>query len=135
VSEPATLLPFDYAQRREAWPIIRARLAALAARTGEPWMPEDVFHLTTMGQAFLWASEDLSAFIVTQVDEQPWGRSMVIWIGSEETDARASDYMDQLRAIAAASNCSRVTFTSPRRWKRALPGLTVRYEYSFETGE
>lgn len=135
MSEPATLLPLDYEQRRAAWPTLRSRLAALAARTGEPWMPEDVFHLTTMGQATIWASEDLAAFIVTQIDEQPWGRAMVIWIGSEETDARALDYMDQLRAIAAHQNCSRVTFTSPRRWERALPGLNVRFEYSFEAGE
>lgn len=135
MTDAGTLQLLDYEQRRAAWPELRPRLAALAARTGEPWMPEDVFHLTTMGHAAIWATDDLQAFIVTQIDEQPWGRTMVIWIGSEETDARASDYMDQLQAIATHQNCSRVTFTSPRRWQRALPGLKVRYEYSFEAGE
>lgn len=129
------LAPLDYEQRRAAWPALRPRLAALAARTGEPWMPEDVFHLTTMGHAILWATDDLGCFIVTQIDEQPWGRSLVVWIASEETDARAADYMEQVREIGQNSNCSRITFTSPRRWQRALPGLKVRFEYSFEAGE
>lgn len=135
MTEVGTLLPLDYDQRRAAWPQLRPRLAALAARTGERWMPEDVFHLTTMGHAAIWATEDLGAFIVTQIDEQPWGRSLVVWIASEETDARAADYLDQLREIGQNSNCDRITFTSPRRWQRALPGLTVRYEYSFSAGE
>ncbi len=127
------LAPLTYEERRAAWPMIRPRLAALAARTGEGWMPEDVFHLTTMGSATLWATDDLGCFIVTQVDEQPWGRSFVVWIASEETDARAVEYMDQVRDMAREAACDRVTFSSPRRWERALPGLTVRHEYSFET--
>lgn len=131
MSDVGQLLPLDYEERRTAWPELRTRLAALAARTGEPWMSEDVFHLTTMGQATLWATDDLGCFIVTQIDEQPWGRSFVVWIASEETDARAIDYMEQVRLLAAEANCSRVTFSSPRRWERALPGLTVRREYSF----
>ncbi|MCP3735618.1 hypothetical protein M9979_12115 [Sphingomonas sp. RP10(2022)] len=130
------LFPLDYDQRRAAWPELRPRLAALVERTGEPWMPEDVFHLTTMGQATLWATPDLGCFIVTQIDEQPWGRSLVVWIASEVTDARALEYMDQVRSIARDAGCDRVTFTSPRRgWMRALPGVAVRYEYSFEAGE
>lgn len=128
-----TLVLLDYAERRVVWPVLRPRLLAVAERTGEPWMPEDVFHLTAMGQAALWATEHLGCFVVTQIDEQPWGRSLVVWIASEETEARAADYMDQLRTIGQDSGCSRVTFSSPRRWERALPGLTVRHEYSFET--
>jgi hypothetical protein len=127
------LLPMSYDDARAMWPALRARLAATAARTRETWMPEDVFHLVAMGHAKLWATEDLGCFIVTQIDEQPWGRSLVVWIASEETDAAAVDYMDQVREIGQEADCSRVTFTSPRRWERALPGLTVRYEYSFPT--
>lgn len=126
------LLPRPYTDARAIWPDLRTRLAALAERTNEPWMVEDVFHLIAMGQARLWASADLAAFIVTQVDVQPWGSTMVIWIGSEETTARASDYMDQLHAIATDLGCDRVSFSSPRRWERALPGLTVRHDYSFD---
>lgn len=132
MTQPDHLRMLDYAERRDAWPALRPRLDALAARNGEPWMPEDVFHLTTMGQAALWATDDLGCVVVTQVDEQPWGRSLVVWIASEETDAKAIDYVEQVREIARLANCSRISFSSPRRWERALPGLKVRFEYSFE---
>lgn len=125
------LAVLTYPEIRSAWPAIRPRLAALAERTSEPWMPEDVFHLLVMGTARLFATDDLGCFIVVQIDEQPWGRSLVVWIASEETDARASDYIEQVRDIARAGDCHRVTFSSPRRWERALPGLTVRHEYGF----
>lgn len=131
MTEAAQLWPLDYAAARAAWPTLRPRLTALAEKTGEPWMPEDVLHLIALGTAKLLATEDLGCFIVTQIDEQPWGRFFVVWIASEETDARAFDYMDQVREYARAAECDRVVFSSPRRWERALPGLTVRHEYSF----
>jgi hypothetical protein len=132
VTEAGLLIPRNYEEARAVWPLIRTRLLAMAEKLGERWMPEDVLHLIAMRHATLWATDDLGCFIVTQMDEQPWGRSLVVWIASEATDATAFDYMEQVRIIADEANCYRVTFSSPRRWERALPGLTVRHEYSFD---
>lgn len=126
-----TMIPA--ADVRAVWPSVRDRVSAIAAATGEGWVVEDVFHEIIVGNAFLWATEDLGCFVVLQIDQRPYQRSLFVWIASEETEARAADYVPQIQDIGRENGCQRVVFESPRRWDRALPGLTVRHIYSFGT--
>lgn len=113
-----------------AWPLVRDRIAAIAARDGEPWIAEDVFFDIRRGSAYLWATEDFGGFVVLTIQEAPYARDLHIWIGCEDTEANVADYWPQLLEIAAENRCKRIFFESQRRWDRALPGLTARRIYS-----
>lgn len=116
---------------RRIWPMIRERVAGIAVATGEPWIAEDVYAEIAAGTAWLWATDDLGCFIVIQIGVATYSRDLVVWVASEETDARAADFLPQVQVMARECGCTRVVFNSPRRWDRALPGLTVRHQYSF----
>ncbi|TKD50580.1 hypothetical protein [Sphingomonas baiyangensis] len=120
------------AELRGVWQRIRPRVEAIATKQAEAWIADDVFAEILAGTAWLWATPDLGCFVVLQVAATAYDRALHVWIASEETDARAVDFMPQLQAIAREAQCSRVDFVSARRWERALPGLRVRRIYSFE---
>jgi hypothetical protein len=128
------LLPFSALQARDAWPEIKDRITALAGDHGEAWMAEDVFHQIQVGNAHLWALDDLSGFVVLQVFVSSYERVLHVWICCNNSSNRMIDYFDQIKGIAAENDCKRVTFESSRRYERALPDLKVRYLYSAEIG-
>lgn len=119
------------AELRAVWPEIRDRVDAVARRTEEPWVSEDVFAEIIGGTAWLWGTHGMGCFVVLQVRETAYSRDLHVWIASEETDSRAADFVTQVKAIAREAACGRVTFNSPRRWQRALPGLRASYSYTF----
>lgn len=134
MTEKALLSVIPAAEVRAVWPHLRERLEHVITRNAESWLVEDVYLAIMRGEAYLWATEALGCFVVLQVQVSSHGaRDLHVWIASEETDLRAVDYMEQIRHIGQEAQCDRVTFESPRKWGRALPGLTVRYLYSFET--
>lgn len=119
---------------RTVWPELRARVQGIIDRSGDPMLVEDVFAAILRGEAYLWTTPNLGCFVVLQVQVSSHGaRDLHVWLASEETEHHAVDYMDQIRHIGREAQCDRVTFESPRKWGRALPGLTIRYLYSFET--
>jgi hypothetical protein len=117
---------------RQAWLSVRDRVQEIADRDNEPWIAEDVFHELASASAFLWATEDLEAFVVLTIKTAPYTRDLHIWIGCENTEANAADYWPQLVEIARQHGCGRIMFESQRRWERALPNLTVRHVYEFQ---
>ncbi|HEX8418817.1 MAG TPA: hypothetical protein VF638_02255 [Sphingomonas sp.] len=133
MTDIGTLELIPAAEIRAVWPDVRDRIAGIAEACGEPWIADDVFHEILVGNAYLWGTADLGCFVVLMVEATAYSRDLRVWIASEETDARAAEYVPQLQAIASEAQCNRVIFDSPRRWERALPGVTVRYSYSFET--
>lgn len=113
---------------REAWPLVRDRIAAIARDCGEPWMPEDVFVQLMAANAYLWGTPDLSGFLILQVSAQPYGRELHCWIVSNQTGEPPSAYWDQLLEIAREQNCVAVTFENDRPgFQRAIPGLRRRF--------
>lgn len=130
MSDVRALIIVQPGDLRAIWPMVRDRLAATIADCGEPIVQEDVFHEILVGNAYLWATEEAGAFVVLQIRAGTNTRDLHIWLAGESTVARAADYWPQLLEIAAEAGCSRITFESPRRWERALPGLSVRYLYT-----
>lgn len=120
---------------RPVWPHIRDRIAALAADCGEAWVAEDVFAAISAAHAKLWVTPRFECFIVTQILTAPWGREFHVWVACNDSSARAAEFLPQVKTMAAAHTCDRVVFESPRRWERALPGVTVRHLYSIPVGE
>ena len=129
------LEPILVTAARAFWPAVRADLETIRARYDERWLPDDVWHEIMVGNAYLWAAggaEAPEAWVIVQVMARPYDRSLHIWSAAEHTTARVADYWPQILAMAADAGCSHVTIETPRRWERALPGLSVRYLYSCE---
>lgn len=117
---------------RRFWPLVRDRIASLCAATNEPWLPEDVYHELLTGASHLWITPRADGFVVLSIMVAPYTRDLHVWIACNDTVARAAEFWPQLREIASAHSCNRLMFESPRRWERAIPGLTVRHIYSEE---
>ena len=130
--EAGTLAMIPQSDLRRVWPQVRDRMQAIADRDGEPWIAEDVYQEIIVGNAYLWATDDLGGFVVLVIRAAPYTRDLHIWIGCENTEANAAAYWPQLLAIASEAGCNRIMFESQRRWDRALPGLTARRIYSCE---
>jgi hypothetical protein len=115
---------------RDVWPLVRDRVAAMAAACDEAWMPEDVFQQLVVGDAYLWGTPDLSGFLVLQIATQPYGRELHCWLCFNDTGEPPIAYWDQLLEIARDNRCVAVTFENDRQgFQRAIPGLRVRYMY------
>ena len=115
---------------RETWPLVRDRVAAIAAHCGELWMAEDVFLQLMAGNAYLWGTSDVAGFLVLQVAAQPYGRELHCWLCFNETGEPPIAYWNQLLDIAREQNCVAVTFENDRQgFQRAIPGLRCRYMY------
>lgn len=130
--ETPLLRPVEPEALRHTWAAIRDRVAAISDEFNEPWLADDVFHELLTKNANLWALDDLSGFLVLRLFATQYERQLHVWLcwnGSEPTIAA---YLEQLKGIAAANDCDRLTFESPRKYHRALPGLRVRYAYSIE---
>lgn len=133
-AEPLSKVQFD--ELRHVWPKVRPQLQALREEHGEPWLPEDVFHEILMGGTHLWTTPADDGFVVLQVLLTPYSKDLHVWIACNRTAARAADYWEQLKTIAADNDCNRLIFGSPRKgWERAMPHLRVRYVLSETIGE
>lgn len=129
------LVPVAVGDIASVWPSIRDRLQAMSARFKERWMPEHVFLECMNGSSYLWTTADLCGFVVLQILATPYARDLHVWIACNETDARAGDYLDQIKVIAAENGCTAITFESDRLgWLRELPEVRVRKHYSIEVG-
>ena len=130
-----TLFPVAPDQLRASWKEIRDRIDKLSIDLVQPWMPEDVYHEILTGNAHLWALADLSGFVVLRLFASNYERVLHVWICCNASSHRMVDYLEQIKGIAEANDCARVTFESPRRYHRALPGVKATYSYSIDVGE
>lgn len=115
---------------RAVWPLVRDRIEKLRESGNEPWLAEDVYHELVIGASHLWITPDAGGFVVVSIMVAPYARDLHVWIACNDTIARAAEYWLQLRDIGRAHSCTRLIFESPRRWQRAVPGLTTRFLYS-----
>lgn len=119
---------------REVWPLIRERISALSVDAAEPWMAEDVFADLVGARSFLWVTEECRGFIIVSTWTAPFARDLHVWIACNDMMDNAAAYLPEVKRIAKVMNCWRVVWESPRRWERALPGVSTRYLYSIDLG-
>lgn len=118
------------------WPFIRPKLEATRDRFNERWLPEHVFFECMNGSSYLWTTPDLCGFVVLQILASPYARDLHVWIACNETDARAGEFIEQLKAIAAENGCQKVTWESDRKgWLKEVAGVTARTIYSVDVGD
>lgn len=123
---------------RDYWPKVRQRIADIAAACGERWTAEDVYEELRLNErggagAFLWGTDDLSGFIVMQIIYEAHGRELGCWIVSNASGASPKDYFPQLVQIGHENECCRIVFENDRAgFQRHIPGLRMRFKYSFE---
>lgn len=131
--------PLMHVQPRDLkriWPHIRARVQALSELPGQDWLAEHVFHELMDGGTHLFTTEGFRGFIVTQILASPYSRKLHVWLASKVGDGDRSEYLWQLKSIAAENDCDTITFASDRTgWKRALPGIRATTLYSIDVGE
>jgi hypothetical protein len=129
-----TIVPTE--QVRGYWPKIRDRVAALVELLSEPCLPEDIYFELVRGGTYLWTTDDVRGFIVTQVLVNPYSRTLHVWLAENEGGDWTLDVFEQIKGIAAENDCRFITFASDRTgWKRALPGIRATTLYSFDLGE
>jgi len=125
-AEPLSIVTF--ARLREVWSSVRDRIDAIRVRDEEPWLADDVFHEILVGNAYLWTTPRNDGFVVLQVAHSPYVKDLHVWIACNRTEARAPEYRDQLKSIAADNRCTRLTFASTRKgWLRTMPDCKVVY--------
>lgn len=128
------LRPVEPAALRNTWAEIRDRVAGLSEKFSEPWIADDVFAELTSLRSFLFATEDLSCFIVVRLFATDYERTLFIWVGCNNGGPDISDYLPQVKEIAAGERCSEIRWISPRKFHRAIPGVRTRFEYSVDVG-
>jgi hypothetical protein len=89
------------------------------ARTGEPWLPEDVYAALGDGRAFLHVAMDgerIGFFVVAT----PQDGDLFVWAAAALTGGvRVRDVIAWIKRHAADCGFARVCFASPRKgWKR-----------------
>lgn len=113
---------------REVWPLVRDRIASIAAECAEPWIAEDVFFQLQAGGAYLWSTDEHKGFLVLQVVIEPHGRELHCWICYNDTGEPLIAYWEQLLDIAREQECTAITFENDRPgFMRAIPGLRRRF--------
>lgn len=129
------LLPVPAENLRHVWRVIRDRVDSISTKQNQPWVADDVFHEILLGNSHLWALADNSGFVVLRLFVSAYERVLHVWICSNSSGQPIADYLDQIKGIAKANDATRVTFESPRRYQRALPGLQTTYCYSIKVGD
>lgn len=118
---------------RRVWHNVRDQIASIADACSERWMAEDVFLMLATENAYLWATDDFTGFLIVQILVQPYGKELHCWICYNHSGEPPIAYWDQLLEIAREQQCCAVTFENDRKgFQRAIPGLRVRYSYRAE---
>ena len=107
----------------EHWHEVRHGLGAVLAKTGEKWLPEDVYHELKGGQALLF--KRTGAFLVLKAD----GRDLFIWCAYNAVQGEFESGLQWLKDHARANGFKRLTLTSPRKgWARLFKAVSTNYE-------
>ena len=116
---------------RDTWPDIRAAVEQVIAKTGERWLPEDVYCAIQDGKAVLYVGyeADEPRFVFVNSPEDEWGRKVLrIWLAASlGGDLQAA--IDWVRGHARAYGFDQVTFASPRKgWAKYFKPIQTIYE-------
>ena len=108
----------------EIWPKVRDPLDRLYRKVkSDGWIPEDVYALCASNAATLYVNEGVwIGFMVLQIIPRYTKRSLHVWL--LHVERAPEEFMGELRELAKAHGCEKITFRSPRRgWERRAQDL------------
>lgn len=107
----------------EVWADVRKGLDVIIAKTGEQWLPEDVYHDLKQRKSVLYMRG--SAFLVLRAD----GQALDIWCAYNVADGNFESGFEWLKSHAREHGFKRLTMTSPRKgWARYFKAVSINYE-------
>lgn len=95
------------------WPYIRPGLERCKNKSGETWIPEDVYGNILFGKALLWVyvvNDKVDGFTVGL----PEGESFHIWCAWAEKPVMLQEYLVKMESVLREANYSKLTFSSNR---------------------
>jgi len=105
------------------WPEVRHGLEAILAKTGERWLPEEVYCEIKQGSAVLF--QRTGAFLVLKAD----GQALYIWCAYNAVQGEFESGLEWLKDHARSNGFKRLTLTSPRKgWARLFTPVSTNYE-------
>jgi DNA-binding transcriptional LysR family regulator len=123
---------------REFWPAIRPLLDKVRDKTGEGWLPEDIFAAAMAGKAGVYVAKSADGTHISGVavieKETAWGvDTLHLWACyHKDKDRGVAAFWPWLVHQARAWGCRRVTLQSPRRMDRVLPVRPLSTTYVCE---
>lgn len=131
------LRPIPPQQLWDEWEWVRHGLLECIAKTGERYLPEDVYHALRSGTSHLFALDDFG-FVVLQQRHEPDGCVLFVWaLWSEPGKARAVEdaVYAALEGKAREIGAVRIRMHSPRKaWARERYWKPVSVVYEHEIG-
>lgn len=107
----------------EVWPDVRKGLEAIIAKTGEEWLPEDVYHDLKQRKSVLYVRD--GAFLVLRAD----GQALDIWCAYRASGEDFASGFDWLKSHAREHGFKRLTMTSPRKgWGKYFTAVSTNYK-------
>ncbi len=115
------------------WGTVKVGLEVVKRRTGEQWIPEDVYASLKAGSSQLFMVDD--GFAILQQTRNEWTNEpcLHIWIAFHMKHEDISEEVhSNLRKIAHNIGAKSITFTSPRRWERRSGAKIKSITYEIE---
>lgn len=132
------LVPLNPTEVRRLWDQLSIPIRKVRAKTGQPWILEDVYAAIHANEAWLYTDIEDGIPVAVAVFKRftQFGRNILfMWVVYQgRTDCTIMDYKDQIKEIARNSGCDVVQFESPRRgFERVVPELKVsNIQYEME---
>ena len=132
-------MKFEYinpADLHKVWFSIRQGLEVVLERTGEEYLPEDVYAAIKAGTAYLYVVDN--GFTVLVNSKAPYTNEPVlfIWIAYHATDEDLADeFYAELKKMAKTIGASKITWNSPRRWDRRAKAKLTAYCYELPVND
>lgn len=104
----------------EKWAEVRAGLEKILEKTGEEWIPEDVYASILSGESFLF--EIGTGFAVVQKKNGLRGPFLFVWCLYMPNGNERSSVISALDEMARQAGCKQIEFLSPRRWDLYFDG-------------
>jgi hypothetical protein len=117
------------------WPFVKRGCEIVKAKTGEAWLPEDVYTAIKTNAAQLFMFQHGFCVLQNLKDAYNNDNLLHIWIAWHGTnDDVKADFYAELQKIAKSINATKITFTSPRKWDRysGAKVKSINYEICVE---
>jgi hypothetical protein len=124
------------ADLHNCWFSIRQGLEVVLERTGEDYLPEDVYAAIKAGTAYLYVFD--TGFTVLVNSKAPYTNEPVlfVWIAYHAThEDLQEEFYAELKKMAKTIGASKITWNSPRRWERRSGAKLVAYSYELPVND
>lgn len=132
-------MKFEYinpADLHKAWFSIRQGLEVVLERTGEEYLPEDVYSSIKSGASHLYLVDGGFTVLINSKNQYSNEPVLFIWILYSNTqDDLADEFYDELKKMAKHIGASKITWNSPRRWDRRAKAKLTAYCYELPVND